>query len=245
MSDHTPISSGLSQANLPVAAPATSALAAGELVDCWSRVGVYGDGSCDELVHHVHCRNCPVYSAAAARILDRPLPAEYRHNWTGHFSQVKNRVVPGTVSVVIFRIGGEWLALPTPTFQEVVEQRRIHSLPHRRESVVLGLINVRGELLICVCLGRLLGIATKNRQEELATLPGRLAVAEWQGGLVTFPVDEVHGIHRFNPEELQAPPATVAKASPGFTRGILPWQNRLVGCLDEDIVFSTLNRDLS
>ena len=36
--------------------------------------------------------------------------------------------------------------------------RLIHSLPHRRQGIVLGLVNVRGELLICVSLARLLGI---------------------------------------------------------------------------------------
>ncbi len=34
--------------------------------DCWNRIGVRGDGSCPELKRHIHCRNCPVYSAAAA-----------------------------------------------------------------------------------------------------------------------------------------------------------------------------------
>ena len=220
-------------------------MAVGELDDCWSRIGVYGDASCGELAEHVHCRNCPVYSTAAARILDRPLPAEYRRNWTEHFSAEKNRTVPGTTSVVIFRIGDEWLALPTRNIQEVVEERRIHSLPHRRDGSVLGIINVRGELLVCVSLARLLGLSGETWRDVSATLPGRLAVADWQGGLVTFPVSEVHGIHRFNPEELKAPPATVAKASPNFTRGVLAWKDRLVGCLDEDLLFSTLNRDLS
>ena len=36
------------------------------LNDCWNKIGVRGDGSCPELARHVHCRNCPVYSASAA-----------------------------------------------------------------------------------------------------------------------------------------------------------------------------------
>ena len=45
------------------------------LNDCWNKIGVRGDGSCPELERHAHCRNCPVYSAAAAQLLDAELPA--------------------------------------------------------------------------------------------------------------------------------------------------------------------------
>src|SRR5438445_8021579 len=69
---------------------------------------------------------------------------------------------PARTSAVIFRIHSEWLALPTEAFQEVAERRRIHSLPHRRNGVVLGLVNIRGELLICVDLGRVLGIGAHD-----------------------------------------------------------------------------------
>ncbi|HBP1772226.1 TPA: chemotaxis protein CheW, partial [Pseudomonas aeruginosa] len=33
--------------------------------DCWNRIGVHGDKSCERLAEHVHCRNCEVYAAAA------------------------------------------------------------------------------------------------------------------------------------------------------------------------------------
>ena len=36
--------------------------------DCWNKIGVRGDASCAELERHIHCRNCPTYSAAAVRL---------------------------------------------------------------------------------------------------------------------------------------------------------------------------------
>jgi chemotaxis-related protein WspD len=109
----------------------------------------------------------------------------------------------------------------------------------------LGLINVRGELLICVSLGRLLGLEADPARDKTNALYERLVVAEWQGKLLTFPVNEVHGIHRYHPEELKEVPATVAKAGSSFTRNIIAWENKFVGCLDEELLFSTLNRSLS
>ena len=59
---------------------------------------------------------------------------------------------------MVFRIGAEWIGLPTDVFQEVAEECIVHTLPHRRGGVLAGLVNVRGELLLCVALEILLGM---------------------------------------------------------------------------------------
>jgi chemotaxis-related protein WspD len=213
--------------------------------DCWNQIGVTGDGSCVELARLIHCRNCPVYAAAGARMLDRAAPADYRRHWTEQVARQKERFKPGKISVVIFRVGPAWLALSTLAFQEVAEKRRIHSLPHRRHGSLLGVTNVRGELLVCISLGRLLGDERQSRVEKPRLAYDRLVVAEWQGSRMTFPVDEIHGVHRCHPEEIEDVPATLARASVNFTRGLLPWQGRKVGCLDVETVFSAMNRSLA
>ena len=223
--------------------------AAGEspapVYDCWKTIGVEGNGTCRELQAYVHCRNCPVYSAAGLQLLDRPLPANYRREWTEHFAQDKKLSVPAKTSVVLFRVGAEWLALPTHAFQEVAERRAMHTLPHRRQGLVLGLVNIRGELLICVSLGRLLGLEEEAPRDKPRAICDRLLVANWDGNRLTFPVDEVHGTHRFHSDDLKEPPATVAKSALTYTRGIFPWRERTVGFLDADLLFSTLNRSLT
>ena len=110
---------------------------------------------------YIHCRNCPVYARAGAALLNRPVPADYRREWTAHFAQPKPRAAVPNTSATIFTLGPEWLALDTTLIQEIAERRPMHSLPGSRSGnrVVLGLVNVRGELLVCVSLGRLLGIS--------------------------------------------------------------------------------------
>ena len=49
--------------------------------DCWNRIGVYGDRSCPELSTFVHCRNCPVFAAAARSLLRPPRPEGYLAEW--------------------------------------------------------------------------------------------------------------------------------------------------------------------
>ena len=220
----------------------------GQAVDiwaCWNEIGVQGNGSCPELQRVIRCRNCPVYSKAGVQLLDRPLLAEYRRAWTEHFAQEKKLAVPARTSALLFRIHTEWLALPTQAFQEVAERRLVHSLPHRRQDIVLGLVNVRGELLVCVSLGRLLGLDRITPRETQRTTYDRLLVAKWDGHRFVFPADEVCGIHRFQTPELQEPPATLAKSKLSYTQSILYWQGRAVGVLDADLLFSSLNRSLT
>src|SRR5690348_9868339 len=89
--------------------------------NCWKRNGLWGDSSCPQLKTVSHCRNCAVYSAAGVQMLDRQLPPGYSAQWTELLARPKLPRVTGTKSVVIFRIGAEWLALPAPAFQEVAE----------------------------------------------------------------------------------------------------------------------------
>ncbi len=212
---------------------------------CWNEAGVYGLGSCPELQRFTHCRNCPVYSTAGVQLLNRPLPQGYRREWTERFAQEKESAEPKKTSTVLFRVNAEWLGLPTSALQEVAERRRIHSLPHRQKGIVLGLVNVRGELLISISLGHVLGLEGMASHERLRTCYGRLLVTSWDGSRFAFPVEEVHGTHWFDLEELKTPPATVTKSKASFAEGILHWRGRSVGFLDAHSLFSSLSRNLT
>ena len=239
---------GDSSSNAPVIAELQLARRPGaeiEVYSCWSKIGVEGDQTCRELPRHVHCHNCPVYSAAAMQFLDRPIMPEYRREWTEHFAREKRIATPAKTSAVIFRIGTEWLAMPTQAFQEIAERRALHSLPHRRSGVVIGIVNIRGELLICAALDRLLGLDTGARQKRLRAVFDRLLVADWDGQRFAFPVDEVHGVHRFHQQDLREPPATITRSGLNCTMGVFPWRKFTVGFLDPDTLFASLNRNLT
>lgn len=226
---------------LPAPSPRTSE----ELQPCWNEAGVYGKGDCPELLHVIHCRNCPVYSEASVRLLKRPASEEYRREWTELVARRKQLVAASNTTAVIFRLGAEWLALPTHVFQEVAEPRPIHSLPHRKDGHVLGLANVRGELMLCVSLGHWLQLDNQPPRETLRQPRRRLLVINWSGHSFAFPTDFVHGTHRFNLHDLQPSPASLARSGQASLRGVLHWQERAVGFLDADQVFSSLNRSLT
>ena len=214
------------------------------IVDCWNRIGVRGDSSCPELKQHVHCHNCPVYAAAALTILDNVPSPDYTANWTTHVAQPERADARETASTVIFRIGVEWLALPTPVIREIANTRRIHSLPHRRSGMVLGVANVHGELLVCVSLGRVLGLTDSTDSKRQTSRSVRLLVIRRDDMRAVCPVDEVSGIHHIDPGELKDPPSTVARAT-AYSRKVLTWQQRSVGLLDDQLLFYTLKRSFA
>ncbi|MEI9405739.1 chemotaxis protein CheW [Mesorhizobium argentiipisi] len=206
-----------------------------EIDDCWRQIGVRGDRSCPLLDQHLHCRNCPTYKKIARRLLDRAAPSAYRGGWphkpSAEFGSADEEALQ---TVVLFRVGEEWLALPVGIFHEVAESRRVHSLPHRRNSAVLGIANVRGELLICLSLSELLGIDERKEggQGTRSKAFRRLVMVGERDKRVAFTVDEIHGLHRYRERDALAVPATIGKALSAATVAVLPWQGRAVGCLD-------------
>ena len=211
-----------------------------EIFDCWNRIGVRGDKSCPELQRHSHCRNCPTYSAAAVTLLDREPGGPGAVATTGPRADITPAGEDGTESAAIFRVGTEWFALSTLLLDEILGLRAIHSLPHRRNPALLGLANVRGELVACVSIARLLVGETAAPPPQ-----GRLIVVRHASGRLAFPVDEVQHTHRYRPDELGPVPATVGKSASAFTRGLLSWRDRTVGCLDERLFLDALNRSLT
>ena len=205
--------------------------------NCWRIVGVSGDRSCPELTTFIHCRNCPVLAAAARRFFDRAAPEGYIASWQELLEQPVVPTAGDATSVLVFRLGGEWLALPTTVLVEVTTPRQVHRLPHRSGTVLAGITNVRGQLQLCIWLGGLLGLAETAAQPPLCDPAARLIVVErttargperW-----AFGVDEVAGVHSIPRAALRNAPATVRGTVVRATVALFPWHDRTVGLLDE------------
>lgn len=212
------------------------------LDDCWNRIGVRGDKSCPRLLEHVHCRNCPVYAVAAIRLLDR---------YAVHRDEMEALQAPAateaTRSLLVFRLGEEWLALATRILVEVAPLAPAHALPHPRGRALLGVANVRGALVACLSLIELLGLDATGVP---APLPGRRAaprmlVLDAPGGKLLAPVDEVDGIHEFDRRLLFAAEQSSALDAAKCSRGVLQWRGRSLRLLDEEQLLQTMIRSLA
>jgi chemotaxis-related protein WspD len=214
--------------------------------DCWNRIGVAGDGTCPELATHIHCRNCPVFSSAARSFFDRPAPPGYLADWTRLLAQPEAATDCDEVSLLIFRLHGEWLALGTRVVAEVTPTRPVHRIPHRSGQVLTGLVNLRGQIQLCVSLHGLLGVDPGSEagdahegDGEQPALP-RLVVIRRDAETWAFPADEVPGVHRLPRGGLRNVPATLANPATSFSQAVFTWHGRSVGYLDDQRVFAAL-----
>ncbi len=215
---------------------------------CWSRIGVWGreEPRCERLQQVTHCQNCPVYSDAGRRLLDRAPPQGYVEEWTGALATQKEELADDLASVIVFRVGTEWFALPTSLLREITEIRAIHSIPHRTNPVLRGITNIRGELHLCVSLGYLFGLEKADRQQVSGRkIHERIVVMEKDGERYVFPVSEVLAVHRYRPDDLSPAPSTVSNASGTFITGLLDMEDRRVGCLDAELLFHALRKKVS
>lgn len=218
--------------------------------DCWNRIGTRGDRSCERLADCLRCLNCPVYAYHAAKLLERPLGEAEMADATRRmsaFGATRARDDDGDAhhAALAFRVSDEWLALPIGVLREIAGTRPIHSLPHRRNSAVRGVVNIRGTLRIAISIGALLGLdAGKGDNDSGDGRFTRLLVAAHQGDPVVFPVDEVEGVLRFGASDWVPVPATVGRASAGLSRGVLSWRGKSVGLLDDDRLFDAVTRSM-
>ena len=214
--------------------------------DCWNRIGVSGDRSCPELETHIHCRNCPVFSVAARQFFDRPAPAGYLAEWTKILAEPTEQAAGDDVSLLIFRLGGEWLALSTRVVAEVTPPRPVHRIPHRSNGIIVGLVNLRGQLQICISLHQLLGVDAKSEHGRNQAEPGglppqpRLVVIRRDSETWAFAADEVPGVHRLARGGLRNVPATLANPATSYSQAVFAWRSRSIGYLDDQRVFATL-----
>lgn len=186
--------------------------------------------------------------ASVARLLDREVTEESLRESTAQVAAVKTVVELGTKSVVIFRIGAEWFGLPTSVLQEIGSRSTVRTLPGHQGGILSGLVNVRGDLLLCVALGVVLGVdhTTVGTEPRKPDSSERLMICKRNDARLAFEVSEVYGLHRYSPRELRNAPATLARAAEGiYTLGVVCWKDKIVGCLDDELLFYTLNKSLT
>src|SRR5579884_2207850 len=145
---------------------------------------------------------------------------------------------------LLFRLGGEWLALPASALHEVISVRPIHRIPFHG-GLLAGVVNVRGELHLAIRMDHLLGITHGAEADDGLpsgtgkTIP-RLLVAGRDAETWVFRVDHVDRVYRLAMQSLKPAPPTRGRAASRFTRGVFRWKERAVGLLDEERLFEAV-----
>jgi chemotaxis-related protein WspD len=206
---------------------------------CWATIGTWGDGTCPVLASAVHCRNCDVFARTGRQLLDRVPPAEYISNWTTVLAEARTEEAERERVALVVSLGDSYYALPIAICREAMDAHPIRRLPHRTDGVVLGLVGVRGELRVCVSLAAL---GLDDRREPTNR---KMVVLERDGREWVAPVGDIHGVHRYGVADIEPVPLTLSQSPNPYTVGLVRWEDRMVGVLEDELLMATLARRLA
>ncbi|QEI06789.1 purine-binding chemotaxis protein CheW [Pigmentiphaga aceris] len=196
---------------------------------CWRTIGTRGDQSCPKLQEYLRCVNCSVYHDKAQALLER-LPARVDDEADEvEFGQESSSE---RFNVLVFRLEGEWLAVPTRMLDEVSEPRGVHPVPHRRRGALLGLVNVRGALTPCISLARLLSLPADTSDRSGLENRGRMLIVKDGARQIAIPVDAVEGIHAIRRQAVTAAPATLSAGTQSVATGVVDCGKHRAGLID-------------
>ena len=201
---------------------------------------------CPKLEEFIHCQNCDVFHAASLKAYERAIPDDYRADWTAVLATPKEAVGSDSKTVIVFRIGDEWVAISTGLCKEISRVMKIHRLPHNKSQILKGVVNNGGEIRICFSLGSLLGIG-KSEQilgDESRSGYERMIVLDVEGRNYVFPVNEVKGLLEYHEADRSPLPDTVISSSASYMNGVIKWEGKSIGCLDELALTAQLERSI-
>jgi chemotaxis-related protein WspD len=213
-----------------------------DVTACWKEIGIWarGGATCEKLETLIHCHNCPVYASTGRRMLDRGIPADLLAERTRHYAAGGESASSPGASMTLFRIGAEWLAVPTRSVREVTEEGPVHRIPHRSGDLLLGLATIRGELHLVMSLAALLGLDTtaplKPGEAGAARAVPRHILLQVEEDCFAFPVHEAAGVLRPTEAPHQPLPATLSRADDRFVTGLFNHDGHRFAVLDAGLL---------
>lgn len=184
---------------------------------------------------------------AATRLLETQADPVYLNEWLAILAQPNEEFEDlAEEPVVVFRLHGEWLALSAYNFKEIIPYKKVHGIPHRSNKTILGFVNIRGQLSLCISMHHLLGAsqcvipahAPQHKEKLLRMACIHTGEQKW-----VFPADEIYGIYRLNCEQKYNVPITVSKSTANYLEGMFQIEDKIVGLINKEVLFESLMRN--
>lgn len=130
--------------------------------------------------------------------------------------------------LITFRLGEEHYALDIKCVREVVKVPKLTRVPGTC-SFVMGVTNLRGEILSLIDFAMLMGSQGSALEED-----ARIIVLDdiSRNSTVGILVDSVSEIVDLKELEMEPPPATLAASQAQFVAGVIRIKGKIVGIID-------------
>lgn len=179
-----------------------------------------------------------------SKLFERTPSPDYLKEWTETLMEPPIvEINKQVISVTTFRLGEEWLAIPTNFVKEVTNRRLVHRIPHNKNHLLLGIVNLNGELQLVIALHLLLQMEmTLPTVKPVSYQQERIIAIYKEGEIWVFPVNEIGGIFSWNIDTIENVPMSISKSSANYIKGIIYVDQKTIGLLDAELLFSSLKR---
>lgn len=187
----------------------------------------------------------PPELSPVTQLLHRVPPLDYIEEWEITLSREKGQPkILTDRSLVIFRLGSEYLALSSTVVGQITTLRKLHRIPHIKNPIICGVVNVNGRLRLFFSLERLLEMNQKNEIAPETSGIEPMILIDYEDEVWTFGITEVLGVFQCDLSQMKNVPVTVSKSAANYIKGVLKWRDIELGVLDEELLLFRLRRSL-
>ena len=131
-----------------------------------------------------------------------------------------------TVELASFFVGEALCGMDILKVQEInklIEMTRVPQAP----EYVLGILNLRGEIVTIIDLGKKLGLKSTELSEKTRNI-----IVNSNGEHIGLMVEQISDVVQAKFEKIEAPPANIGGVQGKYFTGVLKTKDRLIGILD-------------
>ena len=135
-----------------------------------------------------------------------------------------------TVELASFYIGEALCGMDILKVQEInklIEMTRVPQAP----EYVLGILNLRGEIITIVDLGKKLGLKSTELTDKTRNI-----IVNSNGEHIGLMVEQISDVIQAEWEKVEAPPANIGGVQGKYFTGVFKTEDRLIGILDVEKV---------
>ena len=132
----------------------------------------------------------------------------------------------GNVELASFYVGEALCGMDILKVQEInklIEMTRVPKAP----EYVLGILNLRGEIVTIIDLGKKLGLKSTEITDKTRNI-----IVNSNGEHIGLMVEQISDVVQARFEKIEAPPANIGGVQGKYFTGVLKTKDRLIGILD-------------
>ena len=129
--------------------------------------------------------------------------------------------------LVVFMIGAEEFGVDINDVREIIKMEDVTAIPGT-ENYILGVINLRGKIIVVIDLAKKLGLSVKEKDKNT-----RVLITEIEGNTMGMVVDSCNDVLRITGDKIEpAPPTITQKINADYIQGVGVLEKRLLILVD-------------